>query len=660
MQHKWDKIYLHISGELLILVLWTLFITKPYLNMDPMVIPSSFQPANEYLMAIQSHHLWTYFKECGICSLWNGNIRGGYPSFVDVYGGMLHPLVIITNLLWGVYNGTKLALIGSFLMAGFAQWWLAYELRLGWAARLWSGCMAVVAGHLSRIELGTFGLVLSTAACALVFAPLLAVSRTGSRRMAVVLGIVLGLALLSGQGYLQIGLVLTMPAVLLLLFWNPANTKLLMKRYALAGVIGLLIAAPFLVPFIHFLPMFDKFRATVLEVGQPFTYVIFNLVINDYQFYLNPELEKFQHPWLYINYVGWVAIILAIWSIHSGRSQHERQAIVFFIISTFLPLWFASEKPLDYLSTVGPEWLSKQLYGIRYYPMIAGIAVPPLLALSAIGLDKLMHAPLLRVHVGQGRQAPTSSTWLLDMRWLLIVPLVFALLQGRAFVSEWIETRPIPPEIYPVLETLQTPSLQWVTIPNGGFDYTATGVGMGLKLSNGGCPWGWKGRPLPPTTRLALHPQEPVPPDVTLLSHVQGIPIYGRLDDAVQYATVQQVNVERRVCEAQGAGGHINVTCDIDMPGILTIHENMWSGWKVSIDGQPAVLREEEPWLSVDVPAGKHTVEFRYRPWDVPLGLALCIVGIALSGYLLWKGDSMFLPMRGENKRYLPGAPTLD
>lgn len=658
MKYKWNKTYLHISGELLVLVLWTLFITKPYLNMDPMVIPSSFQPANEYLMAIQSHHLWTYFKECGVCSLWNGNIRGGYPSFVDVYGGMLHPLVIITNLLWGVYNGTKLALIGSFLMAGFAQWWIAYALRLGWAARLWSGCMAVVAGHLSRIELGTFGLVLSTAACALVFAPLLGVSRTGSRRMAVVLGIILGLAILSGQGYLQVGLALTLPAVLLLLFWNPANTKLLMKRYVLAGVIGLLIAAPLLVPFIHFLPEFEKFRATVLEAGQPFTYVLFNLVINDYKFYLTPELEKFQHPWLYINYIGWVAIILAIYALRGGRTQHERQAIVFLVVSSLLPLWFASEKPLDYLATVGPEWLSKQLYGVRYYPMIAGIAVPPLLALSAIGLDKLMHAPLLRVQVGPGKQAPTSPR-LLDVRWFLIVPLLLALLQGRAFVSEWIETRHIPPEIYPVLETLQTPSLQWVTIPNGGFDYTATGVGMGLKLANGGCPWGWKGRPLPPTTRLALHPQEPVPPDATLLSHVEGIPIYERAGN-VEYATVQQVNLERRVCEAQGTGGHINVTCDIDMPGILIVHENMWSGWTVSIDGQPAVLRQEEPWLSVDLPEGKHTVEFRYRPWDVPLGLALCVVGLALSGYLLWKGGGDVCAKRGEDEGYVPGAPTLD
>ncbi len=157
-----------IAAELLAIVLWAMVITGPYLNLDPAVIPIG----KEWTSGIQTHHLWTRVGECGWCALWNGSTRGGSPAFVDLHGSMLHPLVIFTTLGWGGVNGSKLALVGAFFMAGLAQWWLAYVLGLGWAARVWSATMAVAAGHLAaRMELGAFGVVLSTAACALVLPP---------------------------------------------------------------------------------------------------------------------------------------------------------------------------------------------------------------------------------------------------------------------------------------------------------------------------------------------------------------------------------------------------------------------------------------------------------------------------------------------------------
>jgi hypothetical protein len=41
-------------------------------------------------------------------------------------------------------------------------------------------------------------------------------------------------------------------------------------------------------------------------------------------------------------------------------------------------------------------------------------------------------------------------------------------------------------------------------------------------------------------------------------------------------------------------------------------------------------------WLATFAPAGQHTFTFRYRPWDVPLGALLTLVGFA-AALLAWQ-----------------------
>ncbi len=75
-------------------------------------------------------------------------------------------------------------------------------------------------------------------------------------------------------------------------------------------------------------------------------------------------------------------------------------------------------------------------------------------------------------------------------------------------------------------------------------------------------------------------------------------------------------------------------------PGTLTVKENSWSGWRAAVDGNRAAL-EPGRWLSVELPAGTHTVTFRYRPWDVPLGIGLCLTGIGSAIYFWRKRDEL-------------------
>ena len=53
------------------------------------------------------------------------------------------------------------------------------------------------------------------------------------------------------------------------------------------------------------------------------------------------------------------------------------------------------------------------------------------------------------------------------------------------------------------------------------------------------------------------------------------------------------------------------------------------------MDGEPIKLVGFER-LEVIAPAGEHTYQFRYQPWDVFLGLALSLIGVILSIYI-WR-----------------------
>jgi hypothetical protein len=621
--------YLLIAAEVLLIFFWSIVVTRPLLNLDSTVVPHG----REYLSAIQSHHLWSQMQTCGACAFWNGSLRGGTPAFVDPYGSMLHPLVMLTTLGWGVINGSKLALVGAFFSAGLAQLWLGYVLGVGRVARLWSACMAVAAGHLAgRLDIGTFGLVISTVACTLVLPPLIALIQNGNRRMAVLLGVMLGLALLAGQGYMQIALLFTLPAVLLILPWERDRLLPLLRNLALAGGIACLLAAPFLVPLLHFLPEFGKETDLTFRGGQPFAYVPLNLVISDADFFRSEALQMLPYPYLYVNYVGWIAILLAVWGLLGSRGGAAWRMALCLGGMALLALWAASGQPFALVVALSPERLAWQVASIRFHSVMASLAVPPILALAALGLDRLLRRPWPQVQFGlAGGEAPRMLR--VSLRWVMLVPLLLALFSAWSFGRNWIKTSSIEPKVAQVLDSLETPGLQWVNPPFGEHAFVTPGVERGLKLGNGVRPWHWKNRSLP--APLLEADTQGQPPGMEQQSVVAGVPIYAGPAER-EYAQVQHADA-MTVCTAQGQGGNIDVQCDLSQPGMLTVRENNWSGWRATVDGEATAL-QPGPWLAVELPAGEHNVQLRYRPWDVPLGLLLGLVGVALAGYSWWRG----------------------
>jgi hypothetical protein len=209
----------------------------------------------------------------------------------------------------------------------------------------------------------------------------------------------------------------------------------------------------------------------------------------------------------------------------------------------------------------------------------------------------------------------------------LLPPALIALYSAYTFGQHWLATQQVNPEVSTVITALSTPSLAWVNTPFGEHFFVAPAVERGLKLPLGVRPWNWHGRPLPPAL-LEAYRSDP-PAGLTLVTVAADVPIY-RGPPEREYARVVYADGTFTVCSASGAGGDLDIRCAADRPGRLVVHEYTWSGWQATVGGQRAPLTGDT-WLELDLPAGAHSVALRYRPWDVPLGLALALAGLVLT-----------------------------
>jgi hypothetical protein len=88
-----------------------------------------------------------------------------------------------------------------------------------------------------------------------------------------------------------------------------------------------------------------------------------------------------------------------------------------------------------------------------------------------------------------------------------------------------------------------------------------------------------------------------------------------------------------------GAAGNITVNepdrvvVEADGPGVLTLSQVNYPGWRASVDGRPAPIQAMDSLTEVQLNAGRHTVEFVFAPWTVMAGLV--VSGIGWGGLLV-------------------------
>jgi hypothetical protein len=424
--------------------------------------------------------------------------------------------------------------------------------------------------------------------------------------------------------------------VLLLLPWERDHLRLLARRFGLALGLGLLLAAPFLLPLLHFMPQFAKDLEVGFPSAQPFTFVPLNFVIDDLKFYSSDMLHKNPYPFPYPLFIGWFPVLLALWALRGARDRLEQRTILFLVTVALIALWVVSAVPLIWLSALPIPGLAAGLAGIRYPSMVGGLAVPAVLGLSAIGLDRVLRWNWPRLRLTFALQSGAGFPIAPDFRWLLVIPLVLALNDARAFGSTWLTTTRLPPVVSRVLDAIRTPDLEWVYIPLGEHFFVEPAVAGGLKIADDMRTWRWNNRPNPDAV-FEVGAGSGARPGVEPAQTVEGYTIY-KAPPGREYAAITHSDGTRTVCQAQGTGGDIDVTCDAPRDGVLSVRENSWTGWQAQAEGRSLDVQSAR-WLTVNLPAGPHVVQFRYRPWDVPLGIVLALSGVALAVYQWRKPD---------------------
>ncbi len=446
------------------------------------------------------------------------------------------------------------------------------------------------------------------------------------------LGVAFALAIVAGQGYVQIGFVLLLPLLAILIVGGPAPAAVVVRRLLVAAVLGLLLAAPLVVPVLHFLPELAKGIDGQFTTAQPLKFTLLNLLVDDAAFYRTEILGKMPFPAIYAHFIGWIPLVLAIWGLGSRRVTGSARHGLFLGATALGALWLATASPFAWLArTFSSLALQNFIMGVRFTPLFIGLAVPPILALAGIGVARLLLLSWPRFSLGvSGMQDKPASFLELNTQVLLVIPLVLALAETYSFGRAYIYSAPVIHGVGEALDALKTPDLQWVDTPYGEQFWMEAAAARDLKVSTGTQGWSWANRepPLPVRTLSRGNP----PPGMTAAGVAGGLNVYAS-GPGREYAVVSGADGRRFACQAHGGGGDITVSCEAAAAGMLTVAENVWPGWQARVDGQ-AVPLYGQPFIALPLRPGAHTVSLKYRPYDVLAGGLLFLVGIVWAAYL--------------------------
>ncbi len=583
--------------EVTIITAWAVFLSRGYIDFNP----NNHIWGMDFPHQIYESYGWYPLRECGLCFLWDGYLNGGQPTFAAVQGAPSHPLIILTTLIWGAVNGAKVTMIVSLILAGIAQWWLAKALGLGSIARTWAGMIAVAGGHIGyRMEDGLVLIVLALVSANLAIPPLIDLVRTRRLRSAVLAGVFLALAVIAGQGYIQIALALgVLPAfVLTCLLGSDTETKLLRRRFIFTLFLAVLLSAILWVPVLHFSPYFVKDGDVYFNSAPPLQTVALNMI-----------LQKDNSI-----YIGWIPVLLALMTMRLVPKNMRKLALFFYLAAAAVFI-VSSQNFLRFVY----KYIEEASFA-RFTALMTPLAVSFVIALAAWSLDVIFKANWrlsLSNSSNNGRE--------LRITWILAGLIFFASIAPvYNFSKGWfkVDNKQRPEEVF---DWLRTDTVEWVETPYPNYPIVPMMMELNYKITGVFHAWHWKNRELPSPM---LQVRTDLPQETGALEGTYKELFLVRYEN--HYASINMGD-EINVCQAKAVGGNIDVTCSSAQPGVLTVQENNFPGWIGFIDGRRAPLTANQNWLQLNAPAGQHVYSFRYRPWDVWVGLGLSLIGVLIA-----------------------------
>jgi hypothetical protein len=82
---------------------------------------------------------------------------------------------------------------------------------------------------------------------------------------------------------------------------------------------------------------------------------------------------------------------------------------------------------------------------------------------------------------------------------------------------------------------------------------------------------------------------------------------------------------------------HFVVEAELACPGLVVAGDAYYSGWRAWVDGVRRPVQELDAVRAVRAGAGRHVIEFRYRPASVYMGLGLTLSGFGVVAFFYFR-----------------------
>jgi hypothetical protein len=674
--------------ELALVVGVAWLIARPLLNFDP-----AFRlPGNEYqphvgVIApfIQALKNGTEFP------LWNSTAGAGRSLIADPFLFVFNPFLSLPMLLWGVINGSKVAVALNFAIAGLGAWVMARLLGFQSITRLWCSLMYMLSGAIvSHLPVGQIQLSFALGWLPWSVASILWVGQSRSNTALVLAGLAQAMFFFAGNLYYQVyglGCILILVAVGVV-EWRatPGVNMTAALRYTSAGLLAIGFIALQLFPQLAsrnsirndggFAPGVD------VEGSQRPVDALLNYIVSDHDFYATPLLGKAPYIQESYRYVGLSPFIFGLFLIPAFRRGRRKEIIAFGLCFLLMLAW----------TDVNHSFV-KEIY--RAVPLLFQFRWPGralsvgglfLIALGGFGLDELLASlrssqaflslfatqnqppyvvrleTLLSCLVAVGAALAVGDVYQAHKEMVGLAPEAASSDGDRAL--RWLrENDPGPYGISTALPVTEGNSI--------------TGYELGLRLFN--IVDGWRSARAPkrfgPEDAISLPPNywvissadTPGLPNGELLQMFGSVHVWRNRDSFpfAFYLPANEVGAQIPITPADVAAApvarrigpnRILVEMESDEASLLVVSEAWFSGWQVWVDDQRADLTTvsatlnvyfgfgEAPvfitfptsLMAVQVSPGRHKVAFQFDSPAFKAGLILSAATLALSVLLIW------------------------
>ena len=602
--------------------------------------------------------------------LWNPVMGYGRSLIADPFLFIFNPFLSVPMFLYGLVNGTKLALVMNFIIAGTGMFVLARGMGLGRLASLWCGLLYMMSGALpSHLIIGQIQLTFSLGWAPWAAAGLFWLLRSPGWGTACAAGVAQALFFFSGNLYHQVYALFTFViiSIIYIVDWSHFTIrKDLIKYVFLVGVLSVGLIAVQLFPLMAARTSMDNIGGypedtSEFSGSQLMEYAFLNYIVAEKDFSRSDILDQIPCPQENYRYIG-VAPILLLLFVIPAFSHGDRRGIAAMAASfLFLLAWAA----LEYTFVRDLYEFFPILYQFRDPGRALSVGTIYLIGLSGFALD----------YVWMGIQHPggegqSDANWYerrafrIGLSLLLVTGLVFSLRRVYGENRELIYLEHLyRPEIDLAVDWLVEHEDDQLTLQvthTVASKIILDAYELGLRSSDfidGWRPsapdysigsfssvqlqpryrvdWAYDGPPSPEYEvvrrfgELQIWEAQDTFPYafvVPLERLVEGQPVLP--DDVAEAAVVHRVNPNRIV-----------VDLEVQERGMLVVTESWFNGWTVYVDLDEAELAPVGSYLATELEPGVHHVVFEYAPasftagWLVSVGTLLVMLGGGVWGW---------------------------